>query len=172
MGKDNQFYPSLHIYGAKPSDSFTVKAAVYLKTGEKVFDREINISENNQENAYTVNFNEDFFKLEIPVKKLKQNPDKMIIVIKSPKEKIVKEISCKYHRLYGKITDFSGRPFHGFVTVRLDAFSFSTTVWSDSLGNYEIYLPERTYSNIAVDNESYGIKTAEAWAWHIILDSD
>jgi len=48
----------------------------------------------------------------------------------------------------------------------------TTAIWSDPLGNYEIYLPERTYSNIAVDDESYGIATAEAWGWHIIMDSD
>jgi hypothetical protein len=172
MGETFNFHSSLQIYGVKPKDSFIVKAKIYLKTGVKVFDQEFRISEDDQDRAYTINFNEDFFKLEIPVKSLKQNPDRMIIAIESSNKEISKEISCKYHRLYGKITDFSGRPFRGFVTVRPDAFSFSTAIWSDSLGNYEIYLPERTYSNIAVDDESYGIKTAEAWAWHIILDSD
>ncbi len=172
MGETFKFHSSLQIYGVRPSDSFIVKAKVFLKTGEKIFDREFKISENSQDKTYTINFNKDFFKLEIPVKRLIENPDKMIIAIKSSKEEISKEISCNYYRLYGKITDFSGRPFRGFVTVRPDAFSFSTTIWSDSLGQYEITLPERTYSNIAVDDESYGIETAEAWAWHIILDSD
>jgi hypothetical protein len=45
-------------------------------------------------------------------------------------------------------------------------------IWSDASGNYEIEIPERTYNSIAVDDESYAVKTTETWAWHIIMDAD
>jgi hypothetical protein len=172
MGTTFKFHSSLQIYGVRPSNDFIVKVKVYLKNGEIAFNRKCKISENNQDKPYTINFNTNFFKMEIPVKKLKQNPEKIVVTVSSLEKEISKEIKCKYHRLFGKITNFSGQPFRAFVAIRPDAFSFTTAVWSDSLGNYEIYLPERTYNNIAVDDESYGIKTAEAWAWHIILDND
>jgi len=172
MKKTFKFYSSLQIYGFRPSDSFIVIAKVYLKNGKNIFNQEFKIDKNNPDKTFDIKFNKDFFKLEKRVKYLKQNPDKIVITIKSSKNELSKEIKCKYHKLYGKITDFSSQPFRGFVAIRPDAFSFSTAIWSDSLGNYEIHLPERTYSNFAVDDESYGIKTAEAWAWHIILDSD
>ena len=172
MGKTFKFHSSLQIYGVRPGNSFVVKAKVYLKNGKNIFNQEFKIDKNNPDKTYKINFNKDFFKLKKRVKYLKQNPDRIVITIKSSKKEISKEIKCKYHKLYGEITDFSGLPFRGFVAIRPDAFSFSTAIWSDSSGNYEIYLPERTYSNFAVDDESYGIKTAEAWAWHIILDSD
>jgi hypothetical protein len=45
-------------------------------------------------------------------------------------------------------------------------------VLTDPEGNYEIYLPERTYNAIIANKESYGVSTLEAWGWHIIVDSD
>jgi HSP20 family molecular chaperone IbpA len=171
MGNKFKFHSSLQIYGKSPSDSFTVRAVAYLKSEEKVFDRTFKVDRKDSDKSYSIEFNNGFFKLVYPVEYHKQNPEKIILTIKSLGKERTKEIKCHYHKLSGKITDFEGNPLKGFVVINPDAFSFSIAIWSDSLGNYEIDLPERTYNNIAVDDESYGIKTAEGWGWHIIMDS-
>ena len=113
-----------------------------------------------------------FFKLECPVDYAAQKPDRIVVSMKSSTGERTKEIICRYHKLYGNITDFNGNPFRAFVFINPDAFGFSANIWSDSSGYYELELPERTYNNLAVDDETYAITTTEAWAWHIILDSD
>jgi len=64
MGKTFKFSSSLQIYGIAPSDSFILKAAVYLKDGEKIFEQTFNKEENDLNKTYSIQFNQGFFKLE------------------------------------------------------------------------------------------------------------
>lgn len=169
------FFSSLHVYGKAPSESFRIEVKVYSKTGDEVFNRIFSSKIQQSQDSYSIEFNQGFFKLVYPVEYLKQNPDRIIVSIKSANGDRVNEIKCYYHRLFGKVTDFKGNPFKAIVSIRPDAFGKSgrgIATRCDQMGNYEIELPERTYNSIWVDDESYGITTLEAWGWHIIVDSN
>ena len=165
------FHSALHIYGRAPSDSFQVQAKVFQPSGEKVFDRNFKIEKGLSQELYSTEFNRDFFKLECPVDYLEQNPDRIIVTVQSSEGESTKEIKCRYHRLFGNVTDFNGKPFEGIVSIGPEGFISGIGIKCDSSGNYETNLPERTYNSIICFDESYGLKTLEVWAWHIIMDS-
>lgn len=168
------FESSLEIYGKAPEASFQIKAEVYSKNGQKVFDRSFEVQNRRCQKPCSIEFKKSFFRLRCPVEHLNENPDKIIVTIQSSKTKRTKEIKCRYHKLYGKVTDFEGRAFEGFIVVCPEGFLNvnGIGVLCNSSGNYQIELPERTYNCIVATDESYGIKTLEVWAWHIIMDND
>lgn len=167
-----QFHSSLQVYGKVPADSFSVNARAYLNNGEKIFDRIFDISNGKTSKPNTYQVRNGFFKLDCPVDYAEQKPVRIIVSIKSTAGEHTKDITCRYHKVYGNITDFSGKPFRAFVGFGSDTFLEHLTVWSDSSGYYEIELPERTYNTVGVDDESYAQTTLEAWGWNIIVDSD
>lgn len=170
-GNQRDFQSSLHLYGMAPAEKFQVEVRVYLKNEKKVFEKLFEL--NKALKGGNVEFRKDFFKIVEPVEFLKENPDKIIVTIKSPKGKRTKEIKCRYHKLSGKVTDFEGKPMKAYVIACPDAFAGdSLGKCSDDQGNYEIDLPERTYNAIEANTEKYGVSLLEAWAWHIIMDSD
>jgi hypothetical protein len=167
-----QFHSAIQIYGKAPGDSFSVNARAYLNSGEKIFDQDYVIRNGKVEKPNTCQMRNGFFKLDCPVNYTEQKPARIVISIKSSDNERTKEITCRYHKVYGNITDFSGKPFRAFVGFGADTFLEYLTVWSDSSGYYEIELPERTYNTVGVDDESYSQTTLEAWGWNIIVDSD
>jgi hypothetical protein len=172
MKQTFHFYSTLEVYGKSNQDSFQLKIEVYEGSSGKVFDKVFFIKNKKTDENCQLSFNNDCFKLVYPVKYLERAPDKILLTITDSNGQRKKEILCRYHKLYGNVYDFDGKPFRAFISVRPDDFDFKTTVWSDSLGYYEIELPERVYNDIAVVNEDYFTKVAEAWAWHIIMDTD
>jgi hypothetical protein len=172
IGKTMQFQSSLEIYGRAHADSFVVQAEVFLHDGKKIFSRVFPVAGQISAADYKVTRSGDFFKLVHMVDVLPEPPAKIAVLLQSGQVKRTKEIPCRYHTLSGSITDFDGKPFRGFVALSPDDFSFTTGAWSDAAGKYRLLLPERTYNNIAVDDESYRELTAEAWGWHIIVDAD
>ena len=172
-GDEMHLNSSLHIYGKAPGEEFKVKVQVYLKSGEKVFDHIFDIRKEDTQESYSIEQIDGFFKLKYPVEYLEQNPDKIIVTIKSPEEERTKEITCRYHKLSGKVTDFNGNPFKAYIIICPDAFAEAGIgILCDSSGDYEIEVPERTYNSVVAVDKSYGTKSLEAWGWHIIMDSD
>jgi hypothetical protein len=167
-----RFRSTLQIFGPIPGATFTVRATAYNDGNRRVFDRTFAIREGKPDSTFSLTANGDSFLLVCPVEQLPRNPEQLEVVISSPEKQYSRQVRCRYHRLFGKITDFEGRPFRAFVSIRPDAFDFDTTIWSDAGGNYSIELPERTYSNIAVVDEYYFLKVAVSWAWLVFLDSD
>jgi hypothetical protein len=172
MNQTFYFYSTLEVHGKTKQDSFNLKIEVYQENFKKIFEEVFFIKNKKTEKDYQLSFNNDCFKLVIPIDYAEKNPEKIILSIYDSNNQRSKEIQCRYHKLSGRVYDFDGNPFKAFITIRPDDFNFNTSVWSDSLGYYEIELPERTYNDIAVVNEDYGIKVAEAWAWHIIMDTN
>jgi len=172
LNQNIYFHSSLQIYGEAPEDSFQVQAKVYLISGEKVFDRHFDIEKGQSQESYSTEFKGDFFRLKCPVEYLDQNPDRIRVTITSSKGELTKEIKCRYHRLFGMVSDYNGKPFEGLISIGPETFQSDLVIKSDSSGNYEMELPERTYNTVICFGESYGIKTLEVWAWHIIMDSD
>ena len=114
-----------------------------------------------------------FFKIMHPVDYLEENPDRIAVTVSSAEGSRSKEIECRYHNLSGRITDFDGRLFQAPVAICPDGFaSESLGQWPDEEGRFEISLPERTYNAIIALPKSYGMTKLEAWAWHVIMDSD
>ena len=172
MGQTLQFHSTLEIYGQAPSDSFAVSASVSMPDGSWGTSREYVVQKGKKDPSYQVQWRGKFFKLITSASYKPVPPAKILVAVQSGLNRRTKEIACRYHRLSGKIADFEGKPFRAVVLVRPDDFDGTAGVWSDAAGNYSILLPERIYGNIFVDDESYGLKTAEAWGWHIIADAD
>lgn len=172
LNQNFNFHSLLQIYGKAPGDSFHVQAKVYSKSGEKVFDDNYEISKGKTQKSYSTQFNGSFFTLECPVDYLAQNPDKIIVSVISADGELTQEIKCRYHRLYGNVTGYDGKPFEGIISIGPETFISGIGKKCDSSGKYEIELPERTYNTIICFDESYGINTLEVWAWHIIMDSE
>jgi len=172
IGQTVQFQSTLEIYGNAPSDSFLVSAQVVLPDGTTGFFRDYVVSKHPTDQSYQVVRRGKFFRLIGPTHYAPAPPSKITVIIKSEGNTRTKEIVCRYHKISGHVTDFEGKSFRAAVIVRPDDFDSGNGVWTDESGNYNILLPERVYSNIFVDDESYGVQTAEAWGWHIIVDQD
>ena len=162
---------AIHIYGRAPDDTFKVEVKAYQKNGKMMHEENFPIKKTVK--YKNIEFKNGFFKIIHPVEYRKERPDKITVNIQSSKGKRKKEIKCRYHKLQGKITDFDQNPLAGHINICPDAFAGAQLgVLTDPEGNYEIYLPERTYNAIIANKESYGVSTLEAWGWHIIMDSD
>ncbi|MFW6290560.1 MAG: hypothetical protein ACOC0R_06295, partial [Mariniphaga sp.] len=166
-----QFYSTLEMYGKASGDSFILNVEAWQKSN-RLFDEQFIVKDKKADKECGLSFSEDCFKLVCPVETVDKKPDRILLTLMDENGKRSREIKCTYHKLSGRIYDFEGNPFRAFVSVRPDDFNFSTSVWSDSGGYYEIDLPERTYNSIAVVNADYGINVAEAWAWHILMDDN
>ncbi len=163
---------TLQVYGPVLSDSFLVEVEVYLPGNNKVYSNKFTVKKDINDKDYELKIIKDYFRITNPVHFLNENPEKIKIFISSQKENIEKWIICKYHKLYGNISDFKGNPLKSYILVKPDAFSNVCGVWTDSSGYYEIYLPERTYNCFYVNDGNYKFSTLEAWAWHMIIDED
>jgi hypothetical protein len=165
------FQSAIHIYGRTPDDTFKVEVKAYQKNGKKMYEEDLQIKQNVE--YKNIEFSNGFFKIVNPVEYRKERPDKIVVNIQSSKENRKKNIKCRYHKLHGKITDFNRNPLAGHIIICPDGFAEAQLgILTDLSGNYEIYLPERTYNAIIANKESYGVSTLETWGWHIIMDSD
>ncbi len=188
LGK-KYFHSFLQVYGKALSDSFTIKERAWGNDGSVIYENQIEIvggelvesllvrqieqaAEFGHPAYFDYHTRNGFFVLEHQVVPMEVSPSSIEITIESAEGVRTKKIDCSYRKLWGRVTDFDGKPFRAFVWINPDNFGSSAAVWCDSAGYYEIELPERTYNNIAVDDESYGRSTLESWAWHIIMDQD
>lgn len=162
---------SLHVYGKAPTEDLALQVEVQTQGNVKAFEREFRISQD-ADPEYSISFWGGSFRLVCPTEQLADTPERIVMRYKEGEKTVQQVVQCKYHRLYGTVTDFDENPFRSFIVVHPDSFDTSIGIWSDESGHYELLLPERTYNNCAVDDESYGVKTTETWAWHMILDSD
>jgi hypothetical protein len=164
------FQSSLHVYGKIPGESFKVSVQVFLKNNKKVFENAFDL--NRSEESEVATYNGDYFRLRHRVEYLPDNPQRIVVTIESANSKRSKDIMCRYHKISGKVTDFNGNPLKAFIGICPDAFIEFIGKYSDSEGNYEVELPERTYNALIASTERYGVSQTESWAWHVINDSD
>ena len=172
MGQAVPFQSTLEVYAEAPADSFTVSLAARGRGGTSIFSGTYLVKNAGTESPARVQRKGKFFKMIVPVPYQTEPPVTIGVTINAGSIHRTKLVECRYHELSGRITDFNGKGFRAAVLVRPDDFDGSAGVWSDADGNYSILLPERIYSNMFVDDESYGIQTAEAWGWHLIMDGD
>jgi hypothetical protein len=171
--KDTAFiHSTLEIYGPVLADSFRVETEVFAPQAVKAYTNKFLVRKDMKSSGFTTEVINGYFKIIVPVSQLNENPERIRITISSQREKLEKWIDCKYHKLYGKISNFSGQDLKSYILVRSDGFNTVCGVWSDSHGNYEILLPERTYNCFYINDGNYKATTLEAWAWHMIVDSD
>jgi len=172
MGQALPFQSTLEVYAEAPADSFTISLAARARTGASIFSKAFLVKKAGGDRSIRVQWKGKFFKIIIPVSHQTEPPSTLNVTIDAGSTRRTKLIECQYHKLSGRITDFNGKPFRAAVLIRPDDFEGSAGVWSNTDGNYSVLLPERIYSNMFVDDESYGMQTAEAWGWHIIMDAD
>lgn len=172
--KDGKSYLNsyIQVYGRIPEDSFLVNVKAFLPNSDILFEKTYSIKESIKSDSLNVEFNESFFKITETVKSIPINPNKIYVEIKSKNKIHSRMIDCKYHKLYGQITDFEGNPKKGFILIHPDAFELNYGIWSNESGYYEILLPERTYNCFYVNDSFYKVNTLETWSWHMIVDSE
>lgn len=166
------FNSSLQIYGPVISDSFYVKVEVFLPGNILAYTNDFLVKKDAANKNNQLGILNDFFRVMSSVPRLSSDPDKIKVIIYSSDMRLEKMISCKYHKIYGHMTDFKGNPLKSFILIKPDAFEEASAVWSDENGYYEINLPERTYNNFYVNDGNYKSTTLEAWSWHMIVDAD
>ena len=172
-GNKHFFQSFLQIYGKVPADFFSVQAHVFSKDGKELFEHIFTVKKGEKNESFDISFNKDYFKITYAVNFLEQRPERIIVIIQTTKDKRTKEIKCRYHKLQGRVIDFAGKPMKAYIAVSPDSFFPNKCIGAvcDSSGSYEIELPERTYNAIIANCKTYGSKTLESWAWHIIMDS-
>jgi hypothetical protein len=163
---------TLQIYGPVPADSFNVQAEVYVPNDIRAYSNKFLVRKDMKSSTFKTEVLNNHFLITIPVYQLKDNPQKMRIIITSAGMNLEKWIDCRYHKVYGYFTDFGGNPLKSYILIRSDGFYNVSGVWSDTSGYYEIYLPERIYNCFYVNDGNYKLSTLEAWAWHMIVDED
>lgn len=89
-------------------------------------------------------------------------------------EGIRRRVPFHFHRVHGRVTDFSGDPppVASFVVLEADQNEFVAGVETDSLGRYEMLVPAREYHTAIALNENFGDTTLERWAHHLTVEGD
>lgn len=114
----------------------------------------------------------------VTLKSLAENvtglPDKITVEIEIGGKRCAETVKCEYARLYGKITDFDGKPFPAEVQLSRVGFDKNITidVWSGKNGEYSVIVPKGCYNSFWIDDESYGKTSLENWCWHMLIDGD
>lgn len=163
---------SIQIYGPVVSDSFYVKAEVFLSDGSMAYTNKFLVKNGMKSNGYQADIINNYFRITASVDQLSHDPDKIKVTVYCPETRLEKLIICSYHKISGHMTDFRGNPLKAFFLVNPDDFNAVSGVWSNADGYYEINIPERTYNNFYVNDGNYKSTTLEAWSWHMIVDEN
>jgi hypothetical protein len=109
------------------------------------------------------------FRLEKKIRKATQ----AAVTVSLEKTKIERLVSLpKQHRLYGRVTDFEGKPVQAYVMINSTKFRGCGSAKTDAKGYFELMLPERRYQQIFVCDKNYGRSTLEFYGWNLYLDRD
>gem|GEM_PF-2916666 len=96
-----------------------------------------------------------------------------IVTFHLGREKVEKVVRLpEQHRLYGRVTDFEGRPVQAYVMINSNKFRGVGGVKTDAEGCFEIMLPERKYQQIFICDGNYGRSKLEFYGWNLYLDKD
>lgn len=170
----DEFFSSLVVHAVAVVLPSTVSVQVRSASDGLLLAREFTLTgELPPDGDFTFTLRDGILHLKHRIATLPEQPQTIITCITDPSGSRTVTKHCRYHRLYGRITDFAGRPFRAVVS--LNAYGFADVGiggWSDEAGNYSLTLPERVYNSVFIDDETYGIETLEAWAWNVILDAD
>lgn len=153
---------------------FTVKITAELD-GEQLYCGEFTIKSGNEEyETYDVRCTDSTFTLKALAENVSGLPDKIGVEIDNGGKRYAETVKCEYARLYGKITDFDGKPFPAAVICNRVGFdkNISIGVWSGKNGIYSAVVPQGCYNCFWIDDESYGKTSLEGWCWHMLIDGD
>ncbi len=169
-GASVYFQSSLHIYGPVPSSSFKVHVQVFLRNQRKVFEKSFVLDRSKTSEA--VDYNNGYFRIRQPVEYLPENPGQIVVEVAAANVRRAVTIKCRYHKISGTVKDPDGNPLKAFILVCPDSFFEFLGKPTDEAGNFEIWLPARTYNALIANTDQYGISRLESWAWHMLIDSD
>lgn len=153
---------------------FTVKVVAELD-GKQLHCGEFTIKSGNEAyETYEARRTDSTFTLKALAENISGLPDKISVEIEVGGKRYAETVKCEYARLYGKITDFDGKPFPALVEMDRVGFDkdISIGVWSDKNGMYSAVVPKGCYNAFWIDDESYGKTSLESWCWHMLIDGD
>lgn len=153
---------------------FTVKVTAE-SDGKQLYRGEFTIKSGNEAyETYDVRCTDSTFTLKALAENISGLPDKISVEIDNGGKRCSETVKCEYARLYGKITDFDGKPFPALVEMDRVGFDkdISIGVWSDKNGEYSAVVPKGCYNSFWIDDESYGKTSLESWCWHMLIDGD
>lgn len=97
------------------------------------------------------------WKLDEPI----ENPWVMHLRVSQESVLFEQTIGLRIYRLYGKVTDFSGKPIEGIVCANMPGIS---TV-SDKDGCYNLWLPDTRISSLLAMDVGFGTSSLECWVY-------
>lgn len=153
---------------------FTVKVIAELN-GKQLYNSDFTIKSGNEAyETYDVRCTDSTFTIKALAENISGLPDKISVEIDNGGNHYAETVKCEYARLYGKITDFDGKPFPALVQMQRVGFDkdISIGVWSDKNGEYSAVVPKGCYNSFFIDDESYGKTSLESWCWHMLIDGD
>lgn len=153
---------------------FTVKVTSELD-GKQLYRGEFTIKSCNEAyETYEARCTDSTFTFKALAENASGLPDKISVETETGGKRYAETVKCEYARLYGKITDFDGKPFPALVQMQRVGFDkdISIGVWSDKNGEYSAVVPKGCYNSFFIDDESYGNTSLESWCWHMLIDGD
>ncbi len=154
------------------SSPLTVSFSVHNGNRVIVSD-EITISSINDTNdLFEIKQSKSYLQLLYFCDDINEYPDKIEVSCVSDKGQSVHTKHCEYFNIYGRITDFGGKPFPAVVCFYRHGFSGDICAWSDSEGFYSIKVPAGRYNAVFCDDASYNETTLENWCWNMYVDRD
>lgn len=164
------------VYGELDRITYPFTVNISAETdGRQIFVGSFTIKSQSEENEmYEVNCRENTFTLKGRADNSEGLPDKICVEIETDGKRFTETIKCEYARLYGKVTDFNGKPFPALVHFQRSGFDKNILmgVWSDKNGRYSAAVPKGCYNSFWIDDESYGKTSLENWCWHMLIDRD
>ncbi len=137
-----------------------------------LYSKDVDITKNNIDCEITSDAIKTLIKIPL---ELQQNPSKIIISYKQNDTSIKWEKTCKYAKISGKVTNFSGGAFPAAIVMYrygFDKGKISMGCWTDNQGEYNITIPCGAYNAFYCDDNTYGKSTLECWGWNIFVEED
>ena len=153
--------PSIRVEGARIPERGTLRIAVYGQRDKLLYSGKREIEPINGS-----------FSAEIPLKAPLDGPLYTKLSYQNAKGSTSVKIPVTLHKIYGKVSDLSGKPIAAYLIVSWDNEP-AIRARADRDGDFVIWLPEEVIGHIFVDDATYGKTTLESFIGHnFILRSD
>ena len=149
--------------------------AAAKKGSEEIYSREFEIVKGETSKDYEITCDDCGFLFKSVTDEVTGLPDEITVKIVIGEKEYSETVKCEYVKLYGKITDFEGKPYPAVVAFRRIAFGTDyaeMAVWSNTEGEYSVTVPKGRYNNFFVCDHGYGQTVLENWSWNMLVVQD
>ncbi len=167
----------LGIYAELDEITYPFKINTIAKKGnDEIYSREFEVRDRKETTeAFEITCNDCAFVFKSITEEISGLPDEITVKITIREKEYSEIIKCEYAHLYGKVTDFEGKPYPAVVLFQRISFDSEYAyigVWSDKKGEYSVTVPKGRYNSFYVCDGGYGQTVLENWSWNMQVDRD